>query len=219
MKNKKITLILLMTLSIVTLVSCAKDSKENQNSLSKIEQNQQIKNNIDKPNLKNDTKENENSPSETIQNQQVDNIDETTSTNESTQENEILNTTSKIEGRRKEYLDRLDNIKKELDNSPEKKDADTGVTIAMISYYKKAYDMYDTELNNIYTLLKKELSPEIMERLQTEEINWIEQKEATADKEASQYEGGTFKPVAYISSLYGATRDRCYELVNEYMVD
>lgn len=48
MKNKKITLIIVMTLSIGILVSCTKDSKENQNSVSKTEQNQQIKDNVDK---------------------------------------------------------------------------------------------------------------------------------------------------------------------------
>ncbi|WP_294166862.1 lysozyme inhibitor LprI family protein [uncultured Clostridium sp.] len=196
MKNKKVTLIIVMVLSIVTLVSCAKDSKESHNSLSKTEQNQKIKDSVDK----------------------VDNIDEATFTNEITQETNMVNT-KKVEGRRKEFLDILDNIQKELDTSPEKKESDTGVTIAMRSYYGKAYDMYDKELNNIYDLLKKELSPEIMENLQTEQINWIEQKEATADKEALQYKGGTFEPVAYVSSLYGTTKERCYDLVNNYMTD
>lgn len=58
-----------------------------------------------------------------------------------------------------------------------------------------------------------------MENLQTEEIKWIKQKEDTANKSASQYEGGTFEFVAYNISLYESTKNRCYELVNNYMTD
>ena len=58
-----------------------------------------------------------------------------------------------------------------------------------------------------------------MKNLQTEQIKWIEHKEAEANKEASQYKGGTFEFVAYNSSLYNSTKKRCYELVNKYMTD
>jgi beta-lactamase regulating signal transducer with metallopeptidase domain/uncharacterized protein YecT (DUF1311 family) len=129
------------------------------------------------------------------------------------------NAATKIEGRRKEFIDSLDSMQKELDALPEKKDSDAGVTNAMRNYYGRSYEMYDKALNEMYALLKKELSPETMKELQTEEIAWIEQKEAAADQEASKYEGGTFEPVARYISLYQSTKERCYELVNEYMTD
>ncbi|HLV09104.1 MAG TPA: lysozyme inhibitor LprI family protein, partial [Halanaerobiales bacterium] len=84
----------------------------------------------------------------------------------------------------------------ELDLLPEKKDSDAGVTNAMRSYYGKSYEMYDKALNEIYTLFKKELSPEVMEDLKNKQIKWIEQKEAEANKEESKFEGGTFQFVA-----------------------
>ncbi|WP_341357543.1 lysozyme inhibitor LprI family protein [Rossellomorea sp. y25] len=125
---------------------------------------------------------------------------------------------TKIEGRT-EFLNKLDNIQKELDAMPEKKDSDKGVTNAMKNYYGVSYEKFDDALNEIYTLLKKELSPEVMKELQAEQLRWIEQKETKAEKERLKYEGGTFENVAWYISLYESTKDRCYELVNEYMTD
>lgn len=89
----------------------------------------------------------------------------------------------------------------------------------MKSYYGIGYEMYDKELNNIYSLLHQELSPEIMDSLEQEEIKWIEEKEKAAKEESLKYKGGTFKFVADKISLYEATKNRCYELVNTYMTD
>ena len=212
MKIRKISLLIVMVLSITTLVSCSKNNTENHNTTSKVEDSQQLvdhTNKIDntsKTDSTNAIKENKNFETKTEESQQVNNANEPTVKKE--QENKKVNETTKIKGRKQEFLNELDSIQKELDNSQEKKDADTGVTLAMRSYAQKEYDMYDKELNDIYALLKKELSPEVMKSLQAEEIKWIEQKEAKAKKEASQYEGGTLAPVVYISSLYESTKER-----------
>lgn len=225
MKIRRISFLIVMVLSITTLVSCARNSTENQNSINKVEDSQQVVdntnkiNNTNKPDSTNNIKEDKNSETKTEKNQQVNNTNEATSKKDNVQENTTVNKTQKIKGRKQEFLNKLDSIQKELDNSPEKKEADTGVTLAMRSYAQKEYDMYDKELNDIYGLLKKELSPEVMKSLQAEEVEWIEQKEAKAKKEASQYEGGTLAPVVYISSLYESTKQRCYDLVNNYMTD
>ncbi|MBV4425086.1 lysozyme inhibitor LprI family protein [Clostridium tyrobutyricum] len=202
MKNKRNILLMVIVLSIITLTACTKDNKKNQNSANKTEQNWQVKDSINK----------------------VENTDKTASVNDmkankNIHEANTTNTMTKIEIGREAFLGRLDNIQKEIDALPEKKDSDAGVTNAMRSYYGKSYDMYDRELNEIYALLKKQLSPETMKNLQTEQIKWIEHKEAEANKEASQYKGGTFEFVAYNSSLYNSTKKRCYELVNKYMTD
>ncbi|MGM0840173.1 MAG: lysozyme inhibitor LprI family protein [Bacillota bacterium] len=125
---------------------------------------------------------------------------------------------TKVAGKTK-YLNKLDNIQKELDAMPDKKDSDKGVTNAMKNYYGVSYERYDDALNEIYSLLKKELSPEVMKELKAEQVKWIEQKEEKAEKERLKYEGGTFENVAWYISLYESTKDRCYELVNEYMTD
>ena len=194
MKNKKIVLNLSIILSVIMLVSCTKGNKENQNTVDKTNQNQQVKDNDS-------------------------NTDDKDSKNENSNENTSENKVTKIEGRRKEFLERLDNIQKEIDALPEKKDSDAGVTNAMKNYYGIGYEMYDKELNNIYALLQKELSKEVMESLEQEEIKWIDEKEKAAKEESLKYKGGTFEFVADKVSLYEATKNRCYELVNTYMTD
>lgn len=196
MKIKKILILILISLSLITLSACNKDSKTNQNSSNKAEQRQQLDNSLNKVDNTNDPKVNEN-------------ISET----------DTPSTISKIEGRRNEFIEKLDNIQKELDSLPEKKDSDAGITNAMRSYYGISYDMYDKALNEIYDLLRNDLSPETMSDLQTQQIKWIQEKEAAANKESEQYKGGTFEFVAYNSSLYESTKERCYELVNNYMTD
>ncbi|MFI8684781.1 lysozyme inhibitor LprI family protein [Rossellomorea sp. NPDC077527] len=137
---------------------------------------------------------------------------------EKTKEEEPINTVTKIEGKQT-YIERLDNIQKELDAMPDKKDSDKGVTNAMKNYYGVSYEKYDDALNEIYALLKKELSPEVMAELKTEQLKWIEEKKEKAEKERLKYEGGTFEYVAWYISLYESTKDRCYELVEEYMTN
>ncbi|MDN4607008.1 lysozyme inhibitor LprI family protein [Sporosarcina highlanderae] len=134
------------------------------------------------------------------------------------QEDHTTDIVTKIEGRTG-FIERLDNIQKELDALPEKEDSDKGVTNAMKSYYGVSYERYDKELNEIYALLKKSLSPKTMNELKTKQIKWIKQKEIAAEEERKKYDGGTFEYVAYYISLYESTKNRCYELVNEYMTD
>ncbi|AKL96927.1 hypothetical protein CACET_c34840 [Clostridium aceticum] len=165
----------------------------------------------------NGNEENQRPVGVTEENQLVENnLDQDDTTDE---ENYTAINVTKIEGRRQEFLEKLDNIQKELDALPEKSDSDAGVTSAMRSYYGKSYDMYDEALNEIYAILKEELSPETMKNLQTEQIKWIKQKEDDADKAAAEFQGGTFEFVAYNVVLYESTKARCYELVNEYMTD
>lgn len=149
---------------------------------------------------------------ETAENSESNQVDEPASENKS-------QVADKVEGRKKEFIEKLDNIQKELDAMPDKKDSDKGVTNAMKNYYGISYEKYDEALNEIYSILKTELSPEIMSNLKTEQMKWIEQKEAAAKEESSKYSGGTFENVANYISLYESTKKRCYELVNEYMAD
>ena len=141
MKNKRNIFLMVIVLSIITLTACTKDNKKNQNSANKTEQNWQVKDSMNK----------------------VENTDKTASVNDmkankNIHEANTTNTMTKIEIGREAFLGRLDNIQKEIDALPEKKDSDAGVTNAMRSYYGKSYDMYDRELNEIYALLKKQLS-------------------------------------------------------------
>ncbi|WP_400247608.1 lysozyme inhibitor LprI family protein [Niallia sp. JL1B1071] len=125
----------------------------------------------------------------------------------------------KIAGNKQVFLERLDNLQKELDTLPDKEGSDSGATNAMKNYYGISYEKYDEALNAIYATLKKDLSSETMQDLQTKQLKWIDQKEAKAEEERLKYNGGTFEYVALYISLYESTKERCYVLVNEYMTD
>ncbi|WP_254871096.1 lysozyme inhibitor LprI family protein [Bacillus sp. Marseille-Q1617] len=143
---------------------------------------------------------------------------ESASENSSTESSEQDDTVTKAKGKQA-YSEKLENIQKELDALPYKKDSDKGVTNAMKNYYGVAYEKYDEALNAIYALLKEELSPDVLAGLKTEQVEWIKEKEEKAEKERLKYEGGTFENVAWYISLYESTKDRCYELVEDYMRD
>jgi uncharacterized protein YecT (DUF1311 family) len=147
-----------------------------------------------------------------------DETNETSTENSSPESPGQDDSVTKAEGKQA-YLEKLDNIQKELDALPYKKDSDKGVTNAMKNFYGVSYEKYDDALNEIYALLKKELSPEVMAELKSEQVKWIKEKEEKAEKERLKYEGGTFENVAWYISLYESTKDRCYELVKEYMRD
>lgn len=191
MKYKKIVIIVSIILSLNTLVGCTNNSEKAQNNSSKVEQNKQV----------------------------TDSTGNTESPDLTTVDKNNGEVVDKIDGRREEFLGRLDCIQKQLDNLPIKKDSDEGITNAMRSYYGEAYEMYDEALNEIYSLLKEQLPQDTMKNLQDEEVKWIKQKEDSANKSVSDYKGGTFEFVAYNSSLYQSTKDRCYELVTNYMTD
>ncbi|ADL50226.1 lysozyme inhibitor LprI family protein [Clostridium cellulovorans] len=200
MKNKKIALLITISLSIITLTSCTKDA---QSSTSITAQNPKAEDSTFKADSSPSTKE----------------TTETTKTTENAEKITPANAVTKLDGRREEFLVRLDIIQKRLDLLPEKKNSDAGITISMKSFYGDSYRCYDDALNEIYNLLKEQLSQDIMKNLEAEEINWITQKENAANAAASEFKGGTFEPVAYNTSLYNSTKARCYELVNNYMTD
>lgn len=118
------------------------------------------------------------------------------------------------ESKKQTYLDKLDNIKSGL------KDLDklyAGNTIEMKSAANQEYERWDAALNEIYGVLKTQLSATEMNALEKEEIQWIKDKDAKALKAAAEFAGGTGEQLQYTASIASTTKDRCYELVNKYM--
>lgn len=208
-KWKRLSIAALFTMLFVSMSACSHSSDEGSESDTIPASTEDSSQSTDSTGESDTTEKNQLEPSSN---------EDSTAQVDTSQEKDSTTAKTKVEGK-KEYLEKLDNIQKELDAMPEKKDSDKGITIAMKNYYGISYDKYDDALNEIYALLKKELSPEIMEELKTEEVNWIEQKEEKAKKARLKYEGGTFENVAWYISLYESTKDRCYELVKEYMKD
>jgi len=112
------------------------------------------------------------------------------------------------------YIDKLDKIKVGL------KDLEklyAGNTFEMKSAAGLEYERWDAALNEIYGVLKTQLSKTEMSSLEKEEMQWIRDKEAKANAAAAEWAGGTGEQLQYVSSVAQSTKDRCYQLVNEYM--
>lgn len=128
--------------------------------------------------------------------------------------NEATQESNKKISKKQEYRTKLDIIGVELKKLDIK---DSGTTADMRSAANERYKKWDAALNEIYGVLKGDLSSSDMKKLQNEEIQWISDRDAKAKKTSSEMKGGTMESVIYVNSLADTTKQRCYELVEKYM--
>lgn len=117
--------------------------------------------------------------------------------------------------RKEEYLTKLDEIDQEMKEMMENSTA--GTTVEMKKEAEDRWLAWDGALNEIYAVLEEQLSEEEMGALRAEQRNWIKHRDSTAKQASLKYEGGTQENVEYTAVMAEVTRERCYELVNEYM--
>lgn len=110
------------------------------------------------------------------------------------------------------YLNKLNDIQSQIDSMEPGE-----TTLEMDQNEDAAYKAWDGALNDIYGYLKENLPSDEFKALQQDEIRWIKQKEENANQVKEKYKGGSMAGMMCTSSLAGDTKDRCYELVNEYM--
>ncbi|MGK7377392.1 lysozyme inhibitor LprI family protein [Planococcus sp. 1R117A] len=92
-----------------------------------------------------------------------------------------------------------------------------GVTSQMLEGEAETLKRWDDALNEIYGVLKEQLSTEDMSRLREEQRDWILFRDYEADLAASEFKGGSFEEVQRLSTLGQLTKDRCYLLVDYYL--
>lgn len=114
------------------------------------------------------------------------------------------------------YIDQLDKLKLDLEASSDKR-YESPVTSDLIQAANDEYKLWDDKLNEIYSVLKDQLSKDKMDKLTQEEVAWIKIRDEKAEVAAKPNEGGSIAPLIKITSLIESTRDRCYELVDSYM--
>lgn len=124
-------------------------------------------------------------------------------------ENEIISLN------KKEYLEKMDTLDANLNTKL--KDKLEGTTLDMREATSEIYTAWDEILNEVYSEIMSTLSSEEKDKLILEETNWIKERDEKADNAAKEVEGGTMEPLARTSSLANSTKERCYELVNNYM--
>lgn len=81
---------------------------------------------------------------------------------------------------------------------------------------KDLYDMWDSDLNAIWSELKNVLDEETMEQLLLEQREWIARKEAEVNKAGADYEGGSMQPMVMNNKAAELTKTRVYELLEYF---
>ncbi|MBU3221052.1 lysozyme inhibitor LprI family protein [Clostridium algidicarnis] len=125
--------------------------------------------------------------------------------------------TEKVEvhkSKRELYINKLNNIESGLTDLEDKY---AGTTMEMKEAAGMEYERWDKALNEIYAELKLQMAPSEMKQLTEKQIKWISYRDNEAKKYSLEFEGGTMEPVSYLGSLGQTTKDRCYELVENYM--
>ena len=91
---------------------------------------------------------------------------------------------------------------------------DTALSQADInSAYDEMYRLWDGLLNDVWQTLTQLLSPEEMEALTQEELEWIAWKEQQIAEAGAEYGGGSLQIMAQSQRGAEVTRDRVYELM------
>ena len=78
---------------------------------------------------------------------------------------------------------------------------------------QQLYQIWDSELNAVWDVLKQTLDEEAMNALTLEEREWIAEKEAAVSEAGAEYEGGSLQPMVENQKAAELTKARVYELL------
>jgi len=205
----------------VLLVGCNNQNNANQNETAV--ENEETVSEETKSDSNEETQSNPENNSEDQDNdvQEESNNEGSSSTNETQQssdnESEDEDVSEEInsnQGNKQKYLDKLNSIEKA---ATEIRNNNDGTTFGMRKSQEEILEKWDQALNEIYQVLETQLPADEMEKLRQEQRKWITLRDETAKEDASQFEGGTMEPLEYTASLANTTKERCYELVENYM--
>ncbi len=128
----------------------------------------------------------------------------------------IVEVESPTSGLAKKYLSKFIDIQEKVNNLPYDEEQ-YQTTIGMRQLASQEYEMWDTLLNEIYSELKNTLSTEDMGNLTALQVQWISDRDSTAEATGKEVEGGTLQPLVITSSKSETTKERCLELIKDYM--
>lgn len=98
-------------------------------------------------------------------------------------------------------------LKEELQNAVTQGD--------MNSLSLQIYEAWDGTLNEIWGILKDNLSEAAMAKLTEEELEWIQEKEKAVQEAGAEVEGGSIYPLIVNSKASEMTRERVFELLSQ----
>ena len=115
-------------------------------------------------------------------------------------------------------MEDLEKVKEETDEHEESLKSGLLSQIEMNQTSQTIFTCWDNELNSIWNDIKLYLPEEEYNQVLSEQREWIQKKDAKAEADAADCEGGSLYPTIYYGSEAESTRERCYELV-EYLKD
>lgn len=121
-----------------------------------------------------------------------------------------------LSAKRELYIQKLNNLELDLESRHANVYAN-GSNGEMIEAAGEEYHSWDNMLNEIYGEIKKYLPENEMNELKAKQRQWITERDKAAEDAKKAFEGGTAAPLAYNSALAEKTKERCYQLVDEYM--
>ena len=77
-------------------------------------------------------------------------------------------------------------------------------------------NLWDRELNLIYSSIHKEMDESTAEALRREEVEWIRKRDLAADKASAKSNSTPSQSIEYVRTSASVTMDRCYELLENY---
>lgn len=112
------------------------------------------------------------------------------------------------------YLHRMDELEDELawiDDQYEIKSV-----AEMRNLEEQRYQKWDDILNEVYSVLQDKLPSDEMDALKEKQIEWITYRDTEAEKGIESL-GGGWQSLQYTINLVHLTKERCYELVENYL--
>ena len=117
---------------------------------------------------------------------------------------------------KEKYINKLNSLEEEINNLGYLIENGPTEEMNINSIEATKFDRWNDMLNEIYALLKTQLTSSEMKDLDRKQLNWIEYKEAVENRAANESEGSSSQ-VDLNAEMANITKERCYELVNTYM--
>ena len=125
---------------------------------------------------------------------------------------------SSVLGEEKEYTleelkDRLQTVEEQIAAQEAAVDSNPASRYMAAEY---AWNLWDGELNLIYSYIRSHMSEEEAENLKREEVAWLKERDLAAEQAYVQNDTPPKQSIQYITISAQKTRERCYELLEQY---
>ena len=117
-----------------------------------------------------------------------------------------------LENKRDEYLNKFSEINNEVSEFNY-----SGTDTQIKDTYSLVLKKWDNALNEIYNDLKNILSSTDMELLRIAQKDWVIRRDKRAEEDSKMYGSNSTEEIEYTKSLADSTKERYYELIENYL--